>query len=106
MHFQKKFHFQYSGLSDSEYIQPCKILVENKNFPATHRNDVGKISASFRIRLKPDAKLQTQRPIKVPIQYCYKLNTLLDDSKTNVLKNQIWSTPHEELFLDLLFLIH
>ena len=41
--------------------------------------DLGKISTAFWIRLKPDAKLQTQRPTKVPIHYRNKLITLLDD---------------------------
>ena len=60
-------------------IQLCKVLVENKHCYATNSEDVGKTSTSLRIRLKPDAKLQTLRPTKVPIHYHDKLKTLLDD---------------------------
>ena len=45
----------------------CQILVKYQSCYATHRNDVGQISTPFCIRLEPNAKLQTQRPTKVPI---------------------------------------
>ena len=40
------------------------MLLKYKTCYATHKNDVGKISTLFRIRLKPNAQLitQTQRP--------------------------------------------
>ena len=34
----KKFHFQFSDLNESEYIQRCKSFVEKKRCHATHRN--------------------------------------------------------------------
>ena len=40
------------------------------------KNDVGKISTPFRIRLKPNAQLMAQRPFKVPIHYRDKLYEL------------------------------
>ena len=43
------------------------------------KNDVGRISAPFRIRLKPNNNLQSQRPTKVPFHYYEKLNALLDE---------------------------
>ena len=92
----KKFQFQYSDLNDSEYIQLCQILVNNKECYATHKNDVGKICTPFRIRLKPNANLQTQRPTKVPIHYREKLNALLDELEKNGIIRQIGSTPHEK----------
>ena len=50
-----------------------------------------KLSAPFRIRLKPDTKLQTQRSTKIPIQFKKNLNALLDDLKKNEKKNRtIW----------------
>ena len=41
--------------------------------------DDGKFSTPIWIRLKPDAKLQTQRPTKLPIQYRDERKNLLDD---------------------------
>ena len=52
------------------------MLLKYKTCYATHKNDVGKISTPFRIRLKPNAQLITQRPSKVPIHYKDKLNAL------------------------------
>ena len=103
MQIQKKVHFQYSDLNDSEYFQLCKVLVEIMPCCATHRIDVGKSSTSFRIRIKPDAELQTQRPTKLDIHFRDKLNTILEDlPKKNRITKQIGSTPHEK-FLELLF---
>ena len=79
LQFLKKFQFENSGVNDSEKIHLCKILFENKNCYAPHREDVGKIFTPFWIRLKPDAKLQIQRPTKFPIQHRGKLNTFLDN---------------------------
>ena len=55
------------------------MLLKIETCYATHKNDVGKISTSFRIRLKPNAQLLTQRPSKVPIHYRDKLNALLKE---------------------------
>ena len=65
----KKFNFQYSDLSDTECVKLCSILVNNKQSYAKHKDDVGLISTPFKIRLKEDCTLQTQRPTKI-------LNTL------------------------------
>ena len=65
--FLNKFKVQYSDVTDEEYLQLCSILVKYRTCYATHKNDVGQIATPFRIRLKPNAKLQTQRPTKVPI---------------------------------------
>ena len=62
-----KIHFRYSDIEDTDYFQFCKIVVENKNYEATHRNDVGKTSNWFRIRLKVDGKLKIQRHTKTPV---------------------------------------
>ena len=67
--FIKKFNFEYSDLTDTEYVNLCNILINNRNCYAKHRNDVGKISTPFRIRIKENCKLQSQRPTKVPIHY-------------------------------------
>ena len=83
-------------MTDSEYVQLCNILVNNQNCYAKHRNDVGKSSTAFRIRIKENCKLQTQRPSKVPIHYRDRLKKLLVElEKYNIIK-QIGSTPDEK----------
>ena len=44
--FFNKFKFQYSDVTDDEYLKLCSILVKYQNCYATHRNDVGQ-SHSF-----------------------------------------------------------
>ena len=72
------------------------MLLKYKTCYATHKNDVGKISTPFRIRLKPNAQLMTQRPSKDPIHYRDKLNVLLKElEKYNIIK-QIGSSPQDK----------
>ena len=72
------------------------MLLKYKTCYATHKNDVGKISTPFRIRLKPNAQLMTQRPSKVPNHYRDKLNVLLKElEKYNIIK-QIGSSPQDK----------
>ena len=90
--FIKKFNFEYSDLTDTEYVNLCNILINNQNCYSKHKNDVGKISTTFRIRIKDNCKLHTQRPSKVPIHYRDRLNELLLElEKYNIIK-QIGST--------------
>ena len=94
--FINKFNFQFSDLTGTEYITLCNMLLKYKTCYATHKNDVGKISTPFRIRLKPNAQLMTQRPSKVPIHYRDKLNVLLKElEKYNIIK-QIGSSPQDK----------
>ena len=65
------------------------MLLKYKTFYATHKNDVGKISTPFRIRLKPNAQLITQRLSKVPINYRDKLNVLLKELENITLSNKL-----------------
>ena len=78
--FIKNFNFEYSDLTDNEYVNLCNILINHQNCYAKHKNDVGKISTPFRIRIKENCKLQTQRPSKVPIHYLLEkiLTTIRD----------------------------
>ena len=62
LQFNKKFNFQFSDLTDTEYITLWNMLFKYKTCYATHKNDVGKISTPFSIRLKPNAQLMIQRP--------------------------------------------
>ena len=94
--FLNKFKFQYSDVSDEESLQLCSILVKYRTSYATHKNDVGQIATPFRIRLKPNAKLQTQRPTKVPIHYREQLKKLLDELEKHNIIRQIGSTPSEK----------
>ena len=86
------------------------MLLKYKTCYATHKNDVGKISTPFRIRLKPNAQLMTQRSSKVPIHYRDKLNILLKElEKYNIIK-QIGSSPQDKpvygtTYLHLLIII-
>ena len=96
LNFIHNFNFQFSDLTDTEYVTLCNLLLNYKTCYATHKNDVGKIATPFRIRLESNAQLLTQRPSKVPIHYCDKLNTLLKDlEKDNIIK-QIGSSAHEK----------
>ena len=54
-----KFNFQFSDLTDTEYITLCNLLLKYNTCYATHKNDVAKIATPFRIRLKPKAQLIT-----------------------------------------------
>ena len=72
------------------------MLLNYKTCYATHKDDVGIVSTPFRIRLKPNAQLMTQRPSKVPIHYRDKLNVLLKElGKYNIIK-QIGSFPQDK----------
>ena len=94
--FINKFNFQFSDLTDIEYITLCNMILKYKTCYATHEHDVGKISTLFRIRLKPNAQPITQRPSKVPIHYRDKLNALPKElEKYNIIK-QIGSSPQDK----------
>ena len=97
--FINKFNFQFSDLTDTEYITLCKLLLKYKTCSATHKNDVGKIATPFRIRPKPNSQLITQRPSKVPIHYRDKLKTLLKELEEHKIIKQIGSSPQDKPFM-------
>ena len=83
-------------MTDKEYVNFCIILINNQHCYAKHKNDVAKTSTPFRIRIKENCKLQTQRPSKVPIHYRDRLNKLLTElEKYNKIK-QIGSLSDEK----------
>ena len=41
--FIHKFNFQFSDLTDTEYVTLCNLLLKYQTCYATHENDVGKI---------------------------------------------------------------
>ena len=52
----KKSKFQYSDITNEEYLKICQILVKYQSCCATRFNFVGQSSTPFRIRLKPKRK--------------------------------------------------
>ena len=91
-------------MTDTEYVNLCNIPINNQHCYAKHKNDVGKISTPFRIRIKENCKLQTQRPSKVPIHYGDRLNKLLTElEKYNIIK-QIGSSSDEKHTIGTTFL--
>ena len=103
--FINKFNFQFSELTDTEYVTLCNLLLEYQTCYATHKSDVGKIATPFGIRLKPNAQLITQRRSKVPIHYRDKLNTLLKELEKNKIIKQIGSSLKINQFMALLIQI-
>ena len=87
------FKYQYSDVTDEEYTKFCAILVRDQLCYATHRNHVGKIATLLKARLKPNAKLQTQRPTKVLIHYRDKLKNLLAELETQKFQTN-WFQNH------------
>ena len=91
-----KYNFQFSDLTDTEFVTFCNLLVKHKHCYATQKNDVGKTALPFRRRLKPNAQLLTQRSSKAPIHYREKLNNLHKElEKHNIIK-QIGSSPEDK----------
>ena len=88
-----KYKFQYSDITNEEFLKICQFLGKFQSCYATHRKDVGQISTPFCNRLKSNAKLQTQRPTKVPIHYRKQLNTLLQELEKHNIIRQIGSKP-------------
>ena len=71
-------------------------MLEYKTCYATHKKYVRKIATPIRIRLKPNAQLNTQRPNKVPIHYRDKLNALLKTLGKHDITKQIGSSPQDK----------
>ena len=91
-------------MTDSEYVNLCNILINDQHCYAKHKNDVGKISTPFRIRIKENCKLQTQTPCKVPIHYRDRINKLLTElEKYNIIK-QFGSSSDEKHTIGTTFL--
>ena len=92
--FTIKFNFQFSDLTNTEYVTLCNLLLKKRTCYATHKNAVGKIATPFRIRLKPNAQLPTQLLLKY--HYRDKLNNILRElEKYNIIK-QIGSSPQDK----------
>ena len=76
--FLTMFNFQHSQISQDEFDKLAKQLIKYSSVYATSKFDVGKISSSLHLPLKPDAVFKKQRASKVPIHLHDKVNRLLD----------------------------
>ena len=76
--FLTMFNFQHSQITQDEFDKLTKQLIKYSSVYATSKFDVGKISSSLHLPLKPDAVFKKQRASKVPIHLHDKVNRLLD----------------------------
>ena len=64
--FLTMFNFQHSQITQNEFDKLAKQLIKYSSVYATSNFDVGKISSSLHLPLKPDAVFKKQRASKVP----------------------------------------
>ena len=76
--FLTMFNFQHSQITQDEFDKLAKQLIKYSSVYATSKFDVGKISSSLHLPLKPDAVFKKQRASKVPIHLHDKVNRLLE----------------------------
>ena len=77
--FLTMFNFQHSQITQDEFDILAKQLLKYSTVYATSKFDVGIISSSLHLPLKPDAVFKKQRASKVPIHLHDKVNRLLID---------------------------
>ena len=76
--FLTMFNFQHSQITQNEFDKLAKQLINYSSVYATSKFDVGKVSSSLHLPLKPDAVFKKQRASKVPIHLHDKVNRLLN----------------------------
>ena len=76
--FLTMFNFEHSQFTQIEFDNLAKQLLKYSTVYATSKFDVGKISSSLHLPLKPDAFFKKQKASKVPIHLHDKVNRLLD----------------------------
>ena len=76
--FLTMFNFQHSQITQNEFDKLAKQLIKYSSVYATSKFDVGKVSSSPYLPLKPDAVFKKQRASKVPIHLHDKVNRLLN----------------------------
>ena len=81
--FLTMFNFQHSQITQDEFDKLAKQLIKYSSVYATSKFDVGKISSSLHLPLKPDAVFKKQRASKVPTHLHDKVNRLLDILEQN-----------------------
>ena len=65
--FFTMFNFEHSQITQTEFDKLAKQLLKYSTDYATSKFDLGKISSSLHLPLKPDAVFKKQRAGKVPI---------------------------------------
>ena len=68
------FNFEHSQNTQIGFDKLAKQLLKYSTIYATSKFDVGKISSSIHLPLKPDAVFKKHRASKVPIQLHDKVN--------------------------------
>ena len=76
--FLTMFNFEHSQITQIEFHKLAKQLLKYSKVYATSKFDVGKISSSLHLPLKPDAVFKQQRASKVPNHLHDKVNRLHD----------------------------
>ena len=61
------FNFQHSQITQNKFDKLAQQLINYSAVYATSKFDVGKVSSSLHLPLKPDAVFKKQRASKVPI---------------------------------------
>ena len=76
--FLTMFNFQHSQITQYEFDKLAQQLIKYSSVYATSKFDVGNVSSSLHLPLKPDAVFKKQRANKVPIHLHDKVNRLLN----------------------------
>ena len=76
--FLTMFNFHHSQITQDEIEKLAKQLTKYSTVYATSKFNIGKISSSLHLPLKPDEVFKKQRASKVPIHLHDKVNRLLD----------------------------
>ena len=76
--FLTMFNLEHSQITQFEFDKLAKQLLKYSTVYATSNFDVGKMSSSLHLPLKPDAVFKKQRASKIPIHLHEKVNRLLD----------------------------
>ena len=64
--FLTMFNFQHSQITQDEFDKLAKQLIKYSSVYATSKFDVGQISSSLHLPLKPDAVFKNKEQVKVP----------------------------------------
>ena len=76
--FSTMFNFQHSQIIQNEFDKLAKQLIKNSSVYATSKFDVGKVTSTLHLPIKPDAVFKKQRASKVSIHLHDKVNRLLN----------------------------
>ena len=77
------FNFQHSQITQNEFDKLAKQLIKYSSVYAKSKFNVGKVSSSLHLPLKPDAVFKKQRASKVPIHLHDKVKNLMTFLNSN-----------------------